>query len=76
MKGLNERSLSIIIPNILWLETLLGDTPFMVSGTGGWISSAIPRDFLDIPLVTYLVTPEASQWRALRSKKIFEIVPF
>ena len=35
MWGLNERLLSTIITNILWLETLLRDTPFMVSGLEG-----------------------------------------
>ena len=44
-RGLNERLLSIIIPNILWLETLLRDTPFMVSGTGGGLAVPYPGIF-------------------------------
>lgn len=35
MEGLNERLLYIIIPYILWLETLLQDIPFMISNIGG-----------------------------------------
>ena len=31
MSTVNERLLSIIIPNIYWLKTLLRDTPFMVN---------------------------------------------
>ena len=35
MWGINERLFFIIIQNNLWVEPLLRDTPYMVSGIGG-----------------------------------------
>ena len=39
------------------------------------VFSAVPKNFLSILLVTYLVTPKVLSWWALRGEKILKLYP-